>query len=168
MGQLIDDLLAFSRTSRQIMNPSQINMTDLAKAIYYELTDEQQRQRIRFILNPLPDAHADATLMRQVWNNLLSNALKFTRTKQNPVIEIGSFTQNDAAVYFIKDNGVGFNMKYADKLFKIFQRLHSLEEFEGTGVGLSIVQRIIKRHGGSVWAESELNKGATFYFSLPK
>ncbi len=168
MGQLIDDLLAFSRTSRQIMNPSQINMTDLAKAIYYELTDAQQRKRIQFKLNALPEAHADATLMRQVWNNLLSNALKFTRTKAKPFIEIGFYVRSGYLVYFVKDNGVGFDMKYADKLFQIFQRLHSMEEFEGTGVGLSIVQRIIKRHGGRVWAESEPDKGATFYFSLPK
>ena len=167
MGQLIDDLLNFSCTSRQVLSPSKINMGGLAKAIYYELTEEKQRNGIDFILKPLPEARADATLMRQVWNNLISNALKFTRTRKIPRIEIGSQIKENQLIYYIKDNGVGFNMKYADKLFQIFQRLHSEQEFEGTGVGLSIVQRIIKRHGGKVWAVSQPNKGATFFFSLP-
>ncbi len=167
MAQLIDDLLSFSRTGRQILNPSKIDMTGLAEAIYYELTDEEQRQNIEFILQPLPKAWADSNLMRQVWNNLISNALKFTRTRKSPRIEIGSQFKENQLIYYIKDNGVGFNMKYADKLFQIFQRLHSEQEFEGTGVGLSIVHRIIKRHGGKVWALAQPDKGATFFFSLP-
>ncbi len=168
MGQLIDDLLAFSRTSRQPLHPSKINMNDLAKAIYYELTDENQRKTITFKLHPLPQITGDASLLRQVWHNLLGNALKFSQKQKNPHIEIGFIDHPDSVVYYVKDNGVGFDMQYAHKLFQIFQRLHSSDEFEGTGVGLSIVQRIINRHRGRVWAEAKRNAGATFYFSLPK
>ncbi len=168
MGQLIDDLLAFSRTSRQPLNPSNINMGGLAEAIFYELTDEQQRESVVFKIKSLPKITGDATLMRQVWHNLIGNALKFSHKREKPRIEIGAIERSDEVVYYVKDNGVGFDMKYAHKLFQIFQRLHTSQEFEGTGVGLSIVQRIIKRHNGRVWAKGKLDSGATFYFSLPK
>jgi len=115
----------------------------------------------------LPDVYGDIATMRQVWINIISNAIKYTGGKPKPHIEIGSFEQQQQTVFFIKDNGVGFDSKYSNKLFKVFQRLHSAVEFEGTGVGLAIVEKIISRHGGKIWAEAELDKGATFYFSLP-
>ncbi|NOZ70713.1 MAG: GAF domain-containing protein, partial [Chloroflexi bacterium] len=167
MGQLIDDLLSFSRVGRKALLRSEIDMVNLAHSIYYEVTDEKQREKIEFILQDLPPALADASLLRQVFTNLLSNAVKFSSTKEAPKIEVGFSVEDGETVYYVRDNGVGFEMNYAHKLFQIFQRLHSQEEFEGTGVGLSIVQRIIVRHGGRVWAESELGQGATFYFSLP-
>ncbi len=167
MGQLIDDLLSFSRVGRRAMEFSQVDMANLVHSIFYEVTDKAQRERIKFTIQALPPAWGDASLLRQVFTNLLANAVKFSATKEAPKIEVGYSRQGDEAVYYVKDNGVGFDMHYAHKLFQIFQRLHRQEEFEGTGVGLSIVQRIITRHGGRVWAESELGEGATFYFSLP-
>ena len=167
MGQLIDDLLAFSRVGRRAMDFSQIDMAQLAHSIFYELTDETQRQRIQLTVQALPTAWGDAALLRQAIMNLLANAVKFSSTRKTPTIEVGFSVENGETVYYVTDNGVGFDMKYAHKLFQIFQRLHSQEEFEGTGVGLSIVQRIITRHGGRVWAEAKPDGGATFYFTLP-
>ncbi|MES2395130.1 MAG: PAS domain S-box protein [Bacteroidota bacterium] len=169
MGQLIDDLLAFSRLGKKEIEKTTVDMTALAKEVVDEvlkLSEEKYKAKIS-VGNLLPSA-CDKTLIRQVFVNLLSNALKFSHTKPNPVIEIDSKDENDAVVYYVKDNGVGFDMKFYDKLFGVFQRLHSPEEFTGTGIGLAIVKRIIIRHGGKVWAEGKVNEGATFYFSLPK
>jgi PAS domain S-box-containing protein len=168
MGQLIDELLALSRLGRTAMIFSAVDMKSLVDSIYRELTTPETRQKIEFRIGDLPNASVDPTLIRQVWTNLLSNALKFTVHRERPAISIGAKGEGDYTVYSVSDNGAGFNMKYADKLFGVFQRLHSQKEFEGTGVGLAIVQRIVHRHGGQVWAEGEPEKGATFFFSLPK
>ncbi len=128
---------------------------------------EQQDRQIEVIYNDLPICLGDASLLKQVWINLLSNAIKFTRDSKPAKIEIGAEKQNGEVIYFVRDNGAGFDMRYVDKLFGVFQRLHRPEDFEGTGVGLAVVQRIVRRHGGRVWAESVLGKGSSFYFSLP-
>ncbi|NOZ62379.1 MAG: PAS domain S-box protein [Calditrichaeota bacterium] len=166
MSELIDDLLALSRIGRHALKPQEIDMAELARSAFAGLTDVEQRGKIRFKVKTLPQTQGDASLMQQVMTNLLSNAIKFSSGKNNPQIEVGSRTENDTTVYYVSDNGVGFDMKYADKLFLVFQRLHSAEEFEGTGIGLSIVHRIISRHGGRIWAESKPNEGAVFYFTL--
>jgi PAS domain S-box-containing protein len=168
MGQLIDDLLAFSRLGRKEMYSSNIDMKALAVSVLNELIKEEDRERIDFKIARLPSTRADSSLMRQVWVNLLSNALKFTSKKERAVIEVGSKSDTDEVTYYVRDSGAGFDMEYANKLFGVFQRLHSESEFEGTGVGLAIVQRIIRRHDGRVWAEGEVDKGATFYFALPR
>jgi PAS domain S-box-containing protein len=168
MGQLIDELLSLSRLDRTEMRFSSIDMNDLANTVYAELTTPEIRQRINFHLDDLKKAHGDPILIRQVWMNLLSNAIKFSSHNEQPVISITRREEKGQTVFCVKDNGAGFNMQYADKLFKVFQRLHSEKEFEGTGVGLAIVQRIVHRHGGKVWAEGEVDKGATFCFSLPR
>jgi PAS domain S-box-containing protein len=167
MGQLIDDLLAFSRLGRKEMYSSNIDMKALVVSVLNELIKEKDRERIDFKVARLPPVSADSSLMRQVWVNLLSNALKFTSKKERAVIEVGSKSSKDEVIYYVRDSGAGFDMEYANKLFGVFQRLHSESEFEGTGVGLAIVQRIIRRHSGRVWAEGEQDKGATFYFALP-
>lgn len=167
MGQLIDDLLSFSRLGRKAIESSAINMTDLAKSVCEELIASDSENRHRFEIERIPPASGDCSLMRQVFFNLLSNARKYSRLKNQPIIEVGGRTENGNNVYYVKDNGAGFDMRYANKLFGVFQRLHGPEEFEGTGVGLAIVQRIIHRHGGKVWAEGKVNEGATFYFALP-
>ncbi|TYQ12704.1 UNVERIFIED_CONTAM: PAS domain S-box-containing protein [Acetivibrio alkalicellulosi] len=166
MGQLIDDLLSFSRIGRTNLEPSIVNMEQMAKSIYYELTSENNRNNISFNVENLPDAFVDTMLIRQVWINLISNAIKFSSKRESTVINISGMQQGDEIIYSVKDNGAGFNMKYVEKMFGVFQRLHSVKEFEGTGVGLAIVQRIINRHGGRVWAEGIEDEGATFYFSL--
>jgi PAS domain S-box-containing protein len=166
MGQLIDDLLAFSRLSRQELNRQSV---DPAQVVYQALADlraEQDGRQIDLIVGDLPPCQADPALLKQVYVNLLSNALKYSRRRERAVVEIGSRREKDALVYYVKDNGVGFSMRYAHKLFGVFQRLHSADEYEGTGVGLAIVQRIVHRHGGRVWAEAEVDKGATFSFAL--
>jgi PAS domain S-box len=168
MGQLIDDLLAFSRLGRKEMYSSNIDMKALVISVLNELIKEGDRERINFKIARLPSARADSSLMRQVWVNLLSNALKFTSKKERAVIEVGSKSGTEEVTYYVRDSGAGFDMEYANKLFGVFQRLHSESEFEGTGVGLAIVQRIIRRHDGRVWAEGEIDKGATFYFALPR
>lgn len=170
MGQLIDDLLEFSRLNRIEKQHSDIDMNKMVKFIFRELTDTNSRQRIKIKIGPICNVHADATMIRQVWVNLLSNALKFSSKKETALISVTSESnkQTGKKTYCIKDNGVGFDMNYADKLFGVFQRLHSVKDFEGTGVGLAIVQRIIHRHGGEVWAQSKPNEGASFYFSLPE
>jgi light-regulated signal transduction histidine kinase (bacteriophytochrome) len=131
-----------------------------------ELQPDVAGREIEWRISPLPFVECDPALLKQVFANLLSNAVKFTRPRQRAVVEVGATMQDGSPVTFVRDNGVGFSMKYADKLFGIFQRLHRQEDFEGTGVGLAIVARIIHKHGGRVWAEGELNRGATFYFSL--
>ena len=168
MLQLIDDLLTFSRSERQQMEQSDIDMGELAKAVFEELKSIIPEQTLRLDIKTLPPALGDQSMIRQVFVNLLSNAIKFTRPKGAGVIQIGCRVKENQNIYCVKDNGVGFDMRYADELFGVFQRRHNVDEFEGTGVGLAIVQRIIQRHGGQVWAEGEDNKGATFYFALPR
>jgi PAS domain S-box-containing protein len=167
MGQLIDDLLVFSRSGRGELNFSVIDMTKLAKAAWLDVADESQRNVITFNCQTLPQAIADHSLMKQVWINLISNAVKFSSKKDRPVIEISGWEEDGYNYFMIKDNGAGFNMKYADKLFMVFQRLHNLRDFDGTGAGLAIVQRIIHRHGGAITGKGEINHGAEFTFRLP-
>lgn len=167
MGRLTDDLLRFSRLSRQPLSKRPVNLSSLVQQVLEELRKEQPDRRVEVYAGELPDCVGDPSLLRQVLVNLLSNAFKFTRQKEKAIVEVGCDPQEGERVYFIRDNGVGFDLTHAQKLFGVFQRMHREEEFEGTGVGLSIVQRIIQRHGGRVWAEAELDKGATFYFTLP-
>jgi len=168
MGQLIEDLLAFSRLSRKAMNMSDINMVQLAEEVFEQLRRNAPGQGARLNIRVLPPAHGDRAMIHSVFTNLLSNALKFTEPVAAAAIEVSGTVEGDECIWSVKDNGVGFDMKYADKLFQVFQRLHSTKEIEGTGVGLALVQRIISRHGGRVWAEGKVNEGATFYFSLPR
>lgn len=167
MGTLIDDLLAFSRSGRAEINSTQIDMEKLARSVFDELTDPRQRQHIQLHVGALPPAVADRTLIHQVWVNLISNAIKFSAGKETPVISIDGESLNGENIYRVQDNGVGFDMKYADRLFGVFQRLHSSTQFEGNGVGLAIVKRVVNRHGGRVWAEGMVDRGAVFYFTLP-
>jgi PAS domain S-box-containing protein len=166
MGQLIDDLLTFSRTGRQVFNVQPVITVDVVNAALDDLKAMQENRRVNISVGHLADCEADASLLRQVWLNLLSNALKYTTKCDPAVITIGSRREGETDVFFIQDNGAGFDMKYADKLFGVFQRLHLADDYEGTGVGLALVQRIVQRHGGKVWAEAKLNLGATFYFTL--
>jgi PAS domain S-box-containing protein len=167
MGQLIDELLAFSRIARSEINTSKIDMNRLVKTVITDITTPEERIHINIRVDKLPAAYGDPAAIKQVITNLLSNAIKYSSKKEKPSINIGWEQQKYNQAYFVKDNGVGFDMKYSNKLFGVFQRLHSTKEFEGNGVGLAIVQRIIQRHGGRVWAEGEVGKGASFYFSLP-
>jgi signal transduction histidine kinase len=167
MGQLIDELLAFSRLGRQPLRTEPVKLDELVNATIQELRANTSDRHIDFSVGELGTVNADPTLLKQVLINLLSNAVKFTRNKPGAMIEIGRRDDaKDGKVYFIKDNGAGFDMRFAGKLFGVFQRLHSADDFEGTGVGLAIVQRVINRHGGRVWAESTLGQGAAFYFTL--
>jgi light-regulated signal transduction histidine kinase (bacteriophytochrome) len=168
MGQLVDDLLAFSRLGRQPLKTQPVSVGNLVRETLAELCREQEGRQIDMRIGELPPCQADPVLLKQLFANLLSNALKFTRLRAVAVIEIGCLGSGNPTerVYFIKDNGAGFDMRYADKLFGVFQRLHGADEYEGTGVGLAIVQRIVHRHGGRVWAEAEVDKGAAFYFTL--
>jgi light-regulated signal transduction histidine kinase (bacteriophytochrome) len=167
MSQLIDDILAFSRMGRQEMTAQRIDMTQLVCAVIDDLSQNANRRELSFKVGSLPDAFADLGTVRQVWVNLIGNAIKYTGRTSPAVIEVGSMTEADGLLYFVKDNGVGFDMQYADKLFGVFQRLHGQEEFSGTGIGLAIVKRVVTRHGGRVWADATVNSGATFYFTLP-
>ncbi len=166
MGALIDDLLAFSRLGRKSVTTSEINMTALIKSVREEETTGNSNE-IDFTIHELLPAKGDQALIKQVWVNLISNAIKYSKHKPKTIIEIGSSLKDNLVEYYVKDNGAGFDMQYYDKLFGVFQRLHSEQEFEGTGIGLAIVQKIINRHHGTVWAESTLNEGSTFYFTLP-
>ncbi|MDD5361928.1 MAG: PAS domain S-box protein [Ignavibacteria bacterium] len=166
MGHLIDDLLAFSRLSRQEINSSKIDMRNMAELVFKELIIHQGERDIEFILRDIPYAYGDPSMIRQIWRNLIGNSIKFTSTKTKGIIEIGTLKENNEVFYYVKDNGVGFDMTYSEKLFGVFQRLHPSSEFEGTGVGLAIVQRIVHRHGGRVKALGKINEGAQFYFSL--
>jgi PAS domain S-box-containing protein len=163
MNSLIDDLLEFSRTGRKEVGKVDVDMRELADDVIKEIANE----KVKFQLGELPHIMADRTLITQVWTNLISNAVKYSGKKDNPLVEIGSSNKDGQVIFFVKDNGAGFGMEYADKLFGVFQRLHKAEEFEGTGIGLAIVHRVVTRHGGRVWAEGKLDEGATFYFSLP-
>jgi PAS domain S-box-containing protein len=166
MGQLIDDILNLSRIGRQAMKMKKINMESIAREVYNSLEDEWKGRKVDFNVHKCPTAAADLNLINIVFMNLLSNALKFTGNRKEAKIEVGSETKDEQTVFFVKDNGVGFDMKYADKLFTPFQRLHRVEEYEGAGIGLAIVQRIIHRHGGRIWVESKVGKGTTFYFTV--
>ena len=168
MGRLIDDLLAFSRLGRVPIQGKPINMDKLAREVFDELIASEPERAVRFDLKPLPTACGTEALIRQVWVNLIGNALKFTHKCDLATIEIGAKEDvQNGWIYYIKDNGAGFDMRYVDKLFGVFQRLHNQQNFSGTGVGLALVQRIVKRHGGQIWAEGQVNIGATFYFTLP-
>jgi len=169
MSRLIDDLLTFSRLGRAEMHSESVDMRTLAQDVFNELTGQETNGRkIHFQIQPLPVAVGAQAMIRQVWVNLIGNALKFTRKRELAEIEVGSQTgAGGENVYYIKDNGVGFEMRHVGKLFGVFQRLHNEKEFEGTGVGLALVQRIVSRHGGRVWAEAEEGRGATFFFTLP-
>jgi signal transduction histidine kinase len=166
MGKLIDDLLAFIHLGRQPIHKVDIKMEELAQQVFDQMTRKESRN-IKLILQPMPTAHADRALLIQVVTNLLSNAIKFTARCETSIVEFGSKRIGHEIIYFIRDNGEGFNMAYSSKLFGVFQRLHHQDEFEGTGAGLASVQRIIRRHGGRVWAEGSPGQGATFYFTLP-
>ena len=168
LSELIDGLLTFSRLGRQPLEQADINMEELTKAVFGEIQAANRDRQLLLELHHLPAAFADPAMIRQVLYNLISNAFKFTRPKQNPTVEIGFRADGNQHTYYVRDNGIGFDMQYSNKLFGVFQRLHAVEEFEGTGVGLALVQRIVLRHGGRVWAEGKMNDGATFYFSLPK
>jgi PAS domain S-box-containing protein len=167
MGQLIDDLLAFSRLGRQSLTRRRVNATQLVRHAFDALAPQCQGRQIEFVVADLPPCEADLALLRQVWINLLGNAVKYTRQRDPAVIEVGSGTDAQGVTeYFVRDNGAGFDMRYAHKLFGVFERLHRADEFEGTGVGLAIVQRIVQRHGGQVRAVGEAGHGATFFFTL--
>jgi light-regulated signal transduction histidine kinase (bacteriophytochrome) len=166
MGELIDDLLRFSRLSRQPLGKQTVNTEKLVRATLADLTAQSEGRQIKISVGELPPCEADFALLKQVWVNLLSNALKYTAKRELAEVEIGCLKRNCEHIYFVRDNGTGFDMRYADKLFGVFQRLHRAEDFEGTGVGLAIVQRIVSRHGGRIWAEAAPDRGATFYFTL--
>lgn len=169
MGQLVDDLLDFSRLGRKEIQRISLSMETMVNTVIDEIRETNHyNPKATIEIKDLPPVNADQNMMRQVWHNLISNALKYSGKTENPAVEIGSFLRDNDVCYYVKDNGVGFNMLYVSKLFGVFQRLHNNEEFEGTGVGLALTKRIIDRHDGLVWAEGALNKGATFYFSIPR
>lgn len=167
MDQLINDLLSLARLKRQEFQVKQINMEELAKDVFEELKAINQGRHVKLTVNNPPMGMGDPSMVRQVMVNLISNAIKFTRKRETALIELGGLASGSESVYWVKDNGVGFDMADAHKLFGVFQRLHSADEYEGTGIGLAIVERVVIRHGGRVWAEGRLDEGATFYFSLP-
>jgi signal transduction histidine kinase len=168
MRELIDDLLALSRIGRKEIELLEIDMDKLARVAFDGIKVTIPERKLQFNIKSLPPAYGDQGMIRQVFFNLLFNAIKFTRPKETAIIEVGGYGEGTENVYYVKDNGVGFDMQHVNKLFGAFQRLHSEEEFEGTGIGLAIVQRIIHHHGGRVWTEGKVNEGATFYFTLPK
>jgi light-regulated signal transduction histidine kinase (bacteriophytochrome) len=168
MCQFIDDILAFSHSGHRQVEFSDIDMGELAQALFEELKGITLGRMLRLNLKPLPPARCDRAMIREVLMNLLSNAIKFTRDKETGIIEMSGWIEKNQNIYYVKDNGAGFDMQNADKLFGVFQRLHNPQEFEGNGVGLALVQRIIHRHGGRVWAVGKVNEGATFFFSLPR
>jgi light-regulated signal transduction histidine kinase (bacteriophytochrome) len=168
MSDLIDDLLSFSKTGRIELKKTTLNMNQVIEDSLVQFKPSTIDRKIEWKISELPEVFGDYSLMRLVWNNLIDNAIKYTGTKEKAVIQIGFSDEKREIVFFIKDNGIGFDMKYADKLFGVFQRLHSSSQFEGTGVGLANIRRIIVRHGGRTWAEAKPNQGATFYYSVPK
>jgi light-regulated signal transduction histidine kinase (bacteriophytochrome) len=167
MTRLIDDLLAFSRIGRAAMHRQRIRMMELIEETFQDLAPDLTNRRIDWQRHQIPDTVGDPQLLKQVWVNLLANAVKYTRPRDPARIVIGAEEADDEVIYYVKDNGVGFNMQYADRLFGVFQRLHTETDFEGTGVGLANVRRIVQRHGGRTWAEGVEGRGATVYFSLP-
>jgi light-regulated signal transduction histidine kinase (bacteriophytochrome) len=167
MDSLILGILSLSRISRRDINSSEIDMTKMVKSILNEIISSEETAKLTLNIGQMPFASADATYLKQVWIILISNAIKFSIAKSNPVITIGGYTEAANNIYYIEDNGVGFNQEYAYKLFGVFKRLHKSEEFEGNGIGLAIVKRIIELHGGKVWANGKEGQGASFFFSLP-
>jgi light-regulated signal transduction histidine kinase (bacteriophytochrome) len=166
MGDLIDDLLVFSRMGRAAMGRARVPLGPVVAEVLGEIQEDVKGRKIDWKIDPLPEVQGDPAMLRQVLANLISNAVKYTRTRPEARIEIGAQSANGDTVVFVRDNGVGFDAQYAHKLFGVFQRLHSEKDFEGTGAGLAIVQRIVARHGGRAWADGEVGKGATFYFTL--
>jgi light-regulated signal transduction histidine kinase (bacteriophytochrome) len=167
MGDLIDDLLDFARLSQSPLETTTLDLEGLVRSVSDDLQRSGGDRRVDVVVGALPPARGDPALLRQALVNLIGNALKFTRGRPDARVEIGAARAGGETVYHVRDNGVGFDQRYASKLFGVFERLHRAEEFEGTGVGLALVQRIIQRHGGRVWAEGRVNEGATFYFTLP-
>ncbi|MBA3386808.1 MAG: GHKL domain-containing protein [Chthoniobacterales bacterium] len=167
MGVLIDELLAFARVGRAELQRSQVDLAALVQTVIRNLHASVEGRDVEWQIGALPEVQADAGLLRQVWANLIDNALKYTRSRSGAVIEIGSTPQDGELLFYVRDNGVGFDPQYAGKLFGVFQRLHQTEEFEGTGIGLANVRRVIQKHGGRTWAEGQVDAGATFYFTLP-
>jgi PAS domain S-box-containing protein len=168
MSQLIDDLLGFSRMGRKPLEAVALDMTAIVREVKVEMGEAAFSPRVEVRISPLGKVRADRSLIKQVWANLLSNAVKYSGLQSEPLVEVFQLERDGETIYGVRDNGVGFDMRYYEKLFGVFERLHSDQEFSGTGVGLAIVQRIVVRHGGRVWAESKLNEGATFYFTLGK
>jgi light-regulated signal transduction histidine kinase (bacteriophytochrome) len=166
MERLLDILLKYSKAGYKELQSTQIDMTRLAREVYEDLRNVHPGKNIQCHISSLPFAYGDTVLIHQVLMNLLSNSIKYSRNREITEIEIGGQVDGNKNIYYVKDNGVGFDMHQVNKIFEVFQRLHNDEEYEGTGVGLSIVQRIIQRHGGEVWAEGKINQGATFYFTL--
>lgn len=167
MGKLIDNLLEFSRIGNQNVSLVKVNVRELVDTIIKDLKAQDSDRKVKVTINHLEDVNADKNMIKQAFINLLSNAFKYSSKRKDAHIEVGSYQQNGHSVYFVKDNGAGFDMEYYDKLYGVFQRLHSTNEFEGTGVGLAIIQRIVTKHNGKVWAEGKVNQGASFYISLP-
>jgi len=165
MASLVDELLKFTQLNRHSLQRLKINMTDMVQEVVNELKQGNSRS-VDTSIGHLPDCDGDPVLVKQVWMNLFSNAFKYTRNRDHAVVEVGCQQKNGAYIYFVRDNGVGFDMKYAQRIFCVFQRLHTVEEFEGSGVGLAIVQRVVHRHGGRVWFDAAPDRGATFYFTL--
>jgi light-regulated signal transduction histidine kinase (bacteriophytochrome) len=168
MGLLIDDLLKFSRLGRKAIEPSLLDMGELARKTFERLHRDNGNGKLEFRVSKLPPARADRALMEQVWVNLLANAVKFSSKTDEAVVEVGAIVEERENIYYVRDNGAGFDPRYRDKLFGVFQRLHDESEFPGTGVGLALVHRIVTRHGGRVWADSRPGDGATFHFSIPR
>jgi len=167
MGQLIRDLLSFARVGEQALSRQATDMAQIVEAIISQERIANPEMPTAFSVGPLPPAHSDPALIKQVWNNLILNAIKYSNKKPSPQVEIGAHLLHGRTVYYVRDNGVGFDMKHAGKLFGVFKRLHSPEDFEGTGIGLATVHRILSKHGGEIWAEARVDEGATFYFTLP-
>jgi PAS domain S-box-containing protein len=168
MGALIDDLLRLSRLSRTPLAKQECDTGMLVRDVLEDIVRQHEGRRVELRIGKLPSCTGDPALLRQVWVNLLSNAFKYTQKREAALVEVGCEARPDGSVYFVRDNGAGFDMRYASKLFGVFQRLHRAEDYEGTGVGLAIVQRVVNRHGGRIWAEASVDRGATFYFTLPE
>ena len=168
MGNLVDDLLAFSRLGRQTLRTQTVKTRDAVDRALAQLAPAMEGRKIEIVIDELPDCKVDPLLLEQVFINLLSNAIKYSGKRENARVEVGAQPGRDdeGPIFFVRDNGAGFDMAYADKLFGVFQRLHRSQDYEGTGVGLAIVHRIVERHGGRIWAEAKIDQGATFYFTL--
>ncbi len=167
MNRLIDEMLAFSKGSKVEMNRTHVHVDNLVHTLVREISEMEKKRKFKINIGDLPDCYADPALLKQVWTHLISNAIKYSGKREITKIDIGFNHGKKGITYFIKDNGVGFDMKYYHKLFNVFQRLHPVHEFEGSGIGLALVRKIIERHGGKIWAESEPDQGAVFYFTVP-